>query len=209
MCSAPVIVCGECFYVPVQRGFAEDDHMIEALAPNGANHALHIGPVPRGSRRTKHLLHTHVVDLSGKVVAEDSIPISQQIAWRRVPGERIAKLLGGPFNGRMSRDVEVHYAPSMMGQHRNTYRIWKRTVGTVKKSTDTSCWMWLSRNVRQVWLGDVRCRTIYLLTLVSPMSIPSLSNSPWIRGAHQEGVGTARNADQITDFLRDRGPSGL
>src|SRR5450432_4663540 len=89
MCSAPVIVCGECFYVPVQRGFAEDDHMIEALAPNGANHALDVGPVPRRSRRTKHFLDAHVVDLSGEVVAEDSIPISRQIAGCRVPGERI------------------------------------------------------------------------------------------------------------------------
>src|ERR1700675_328346 len=61
-------------------------------------------------------------------------------------------------------------------------------VGTVKKSTETICWTWLSRNVRQVWLGDFRCRTIYLLTLVSPMSIPSLSNSPWMRGAPQSGL---------------------
>src|SRR5450755_2956297 len=71
---------------------------------------------------------------------------------------------------------------------RNTYRTWKRMVGTVKKSTETSCWMWLSRNVRHVWLGDFRGRTIYLLTLVSPISIPSLSNSPWMRGAPQSGL---------------------
>ena len=117
MCSAPVIICRECFYVPVQRRFVEDDYMIEAFAPNGSDHALDVGPMPRGSRCTKHLLHAHVVDLSGEVVAKDSIPISQQIAWRRVPGERIAKLLGSPFGGRMSRDVEVHYAPPLMGQH--------------------------------------------------------------------------------------------
>jgi len=52
----------------------------------------------------------------------------------------------------------------------------------VKKSTDTSCWMWLSTNVRQVWRGDFRCRTIYLLTVVSPMSIQSSSQfsvDPW------------------------------
>ena len=48
--------------------------------------------------------------------------------------------------------------------------------------------MWLFRNVCQVWLGDFRCRTIYLLTLVSPISIPSLSSSPWMRGAPQSGL---------------------
>jgi len=107
MCSRPVIVRREGFHLPVQPRFVEDDHMIEALAANGTDYALDVGPMPRGSRRTEHLLYAHVVDLSGEVVTEDSIPISQQIAWCRVPGERIAKLLGGPFCGRMSRDVEV------------------------------------------------------------------------------------------------------
>ena len=93
MCSAPVIICRECFYVPVQRRFVEDDYMIEVFAPNGSDHALDVGSVPRGSRRTKHLLYTHVVDPPGEVVAEDSIPISQQIVWCRVPRESIAKLL--------------------------------------------------------------------------------------------------------------------
>jgi hypothetical protein len=78
---------------------------------------LDVGPVPRRSRRTKHFLYAQVVDLSGEVVAEDSIPVSQQIAGCRVPGERIAKLLGRPFRSRMSRDVEVQYSPPLMGQH--------------------------------------------------------------------------------------------
>jgi hypothetical protein len=116
-CVLDPIICRECFYVPVQRGFAEDDHMIEARAPNRTDHALDVGPVPRGSRCTKHLLHVHVVDLSSEVVTEDSIPISQQIAWCRVPRESIAQLLGGPFRGRMSRNVEVQYSPPLMGQH--------------------------------------------------------------------------------------------
>jgi hypothetical protein len=36
MCSASVIICGECFYVPVQRRLIEDDYMIEASAANGS-----------------------------------------------------------------------------------------------------------------------------------------------------------------------------
>jgi hypothetical protein len=51
-------------------------------------------------------------------------------------------------------------------------------VGTVKKSTETIVFTWLSRKVRQLWEGGFRRRIIYLLTLVSPMSMPSLSNSP-------------------------------
>ena len=116
MCSAPVIICRECFYLPVQRRFVEDDHMIEALTPDGADHALDVSLLPRRSRCGKHLLDAHVLDLSGEVVTKDSIPISQQITGCRVPGEGIAELLGGPFRGGVSRDVEVQYAPPLMGQ---------------------------------------------------------------------------------------------
>src|SRR5260370_20320841 len=91
--------------------------MIEALAPDSANDALYVSSLPRGSRRTKHLLDAHVLNLSGEVVAKNSIPISQEITGCRVPGESISKLLGSPFRSRMSRDVEVQYAPPLMGQH--------------------------------------------------------------------------------------------
>jgi len=44
---------------------------------------------------------------------------------------------------------------------------------------------WLSRNVRQVCEGGLRRRTMYLATVVSLISMPSLSNSPWMWGAPQ------------------------
>ena len=54
------------------------------------------------------------------------------------------------------------------------------------------------RNVRQVCEGGLRgCLSIMLDAVRSQMSVPSLSNSPWMRGAPQMGVcmfseGTAR-----------------
>jgi hypothetical protein len=50
--------------------------------------------------------------------------------------------------------------------------------GTAKKSTDTTLFTRFSRNVFQVWDGGLVRRTMYLLTLVSPISMPSLSSSP-------------------------------
>src|ERR1035437_2606523 len=60
-------------------------------------------------------------------------------------------------------------------------------VGTVKKSIETVVFRWFSRKVRQVCEGGFRRWTRYLLTLVSPMSMPSLRSSPWMRGAPQSG----------------------
>ena len=60
----------------------------------------------------------------------------------------------------------------------NTYRILKLTVGTTKKSTDTNCLTWFSRNVRYVCDGDFRCFTMYFATVAWETSMPSLRNSP-------------------------------
>jgi len=74
---------------------------------------------------------------------------------------------------------------------------------------------WLRRNVFQHCDGGPLLRTIYLATLVCPMSIPSLSSSPWIRGAPHNGlamlisrincrisVGTAGRPRPRLDFQR-------
>src|SRR5580658_3413857 len=90
--------------------------MIKALAADRADDALNVSSLPGGSWCTKHLFDAHVLNLSGKVVAKDSIPVSQQIARHRAPRERIAKLLGRPFRGRMSRHIEVRNAPPLVGQ---------------------------------------------------------------------------------------------
>src|SRR5450432_3982061 len=91
--------------------------MIETLAPDRADHTLDVSPLPRRSRRTKQVLDAHISNLLCEVIAKDSITVSQQVTRCSVPGEGISKLLGRPFRGRMSRDVEVQDAPPLMGQH--------------------------------------------------------------------------------------------
>src|SRR5258708_38682910 len=46
----------------------------------------------------------------------------------------------------------------------------------------------LRRKVFHPWDGGPRRLAIYLATLVCPISMPSLSNSPWIRGAPHSGL---------------------
>ena len=73
---------------------------------------------------------------------------------------------------------EMQYASPLVRQHQEDIQIWNRIVGTVKKSTETILFTWFSRKVLHVWDGGLLRRTMYLLTLVSPMSMPSLSSSP-------------------------------
>jgi hypothetical protein len=68
-------------------------------------------------------------------------------------------------------------------------------VGTVMKATDTILFTRLSRNVFQVWDGGLLWRTKFLLTLVSPISIPSLSSS-------RNNVSREGSAGQFSSNLR-------
>jgi hypothetical protein len=85
----------------------------------------------------------------------------------------------------MCRYRELKDAPTLVRQHEVLVRQHeehvedlKRMVGTVKKSTDARLFRWFSRKVRHLWDGGFRFRMRYLLTLVSPMLMPSFSNSP-------------------------------
>jgi hypothetical protein len=49
---------------------------------------------------------------------------------------------------------------------------------------------WLRKKVRHPWLGGARRLTMYLATLDCAISNPSLSSSPWMRGAPQSGFST-------------------
>jgi hypothetical protein len=49
---------------------------------------------------------------------------------------------------------------------------------TKNKWTETSSWTWFFENARHDCEGGLRCRTMYLATVVSERSIPSFNNSP-------------------------------
>jgi hypothetical protein len=60
-------------------------------------------------------------------------------------------------------------------------------VGTTNRSMAAMSGAWLRRKVYHPWLGGPGRLTMYLATLDCATSKPSLSNSPWMRGAPQSG----------------------
>jgi PAS domain-containing protein len=75
-----------------------------------------------------------------------------------------------------------------LGYTTNTYSTRKVAIGTVRKSIETNSRKWLSRNVRQVCDGGFLFFGISRETVLSEISIPSLSNSPWMREAPHSGL---------------------
>jgi hypothetical protein len=166
--------------------FAQDEDMIQTLAPDRANEPFREGVLPT-VWRARSVLHR--------------FPCPSRVAGTR-------DRRSGPDRGgdRLAQNkvlttcwaVQVVVGCSVTLKWRTRRRWWasttrtKRTrscaVGTVKKSTATRSRTWLVRNVRQVWEGGERRLGISRETVRSATSMPSFMSSPWIRGAPHKGV---------------------
>src|SRR5690348_13255430 len=86
-----------------------------------------------------------------------------------------------------------------------TNKTWNSAEGTVKKSTETSCFAWFFRNVRHVCEGGFGCRTRYLLIEDSEIWIPasrvrygfSALTSPHSLGLKSESVHVFASAHMV------------
>jgi len=94
-----------------------------------------------------------------------------------------------PFRGWVLGDREMQNASPVMPDHEEDIKVLEANRGNREgESTETKLFTWwFSKNALHDCDGDPLRRTRYLLTLVSLMSKPSLSNSPWILGAPQSG----------------------
>jgi hypothetical protein len=85
--------------------------------------------------------------------AIDAVPIAEEIAWRRVPGERLDDELGRPLRSRVRLTLSCSTRRRVSDTMISTKTTRNIAVLTVKKSIDTRSCRWLVTNVRQVWEG--------------------------------------------------------
>jgi len=165
----------------------EHDHMIEAFATNGSDHPLDIGSLPRRARCRQDFANAHVSHVFSEVIAKDRIAVAQEVARELGKGKCLARLLSGPICGRVGGHIEVQDATPVMGQNQK-YVKGLEADGGHGEEVDRGQLLGM---VLQEGAPSLRRRfaagTIYLLTLLCPMWMPSLSSSPWMRGAPQPG----------------------
>src|SRR5260370_24068527 len=88
--------------------------MVQAFAPNGTNDSFNISPLPWRAGRPKNFFDVHDFDLLAEFESVNTIPIAQQIFRRGIERKSLHDLLSGPFGRRMSRDVEMLNASTVM-----------------------------------------------------------------------------------------------
>ena len=90
-----------------EMSVAHDDHMIEALAADGADEAFDVGILP-GTARSRHdFFDAEAVDALSERVAVDAVAVVQEKAWRGGEGKSLHELLCRPDGSRMLGHVEV------------------------------------------------------------------------------------------------------
>src|SRR5215471_15912099 len=90
-----------------QRRLVQHHEVVEAFASDRPDQALHVGTLPRRSRRGERLANAQVLDRCPEGVTINRIAITQPIARRAIPGERLSDLTRCPFSRRVCCDVEM------------------------------------------------------------------------------------------------------
>jgi len=88
--------------------------MVQTFTANRTDDAFDVSSLPRRPRSAKDFFDIHYRDLIAKLLAIDSISISQQISRRGIKRKGFEHLLRRPFRRWMSCDVEVHDASSIV-----------------------------------------------------------------------------------------------
>jgi len=95
---------------------SQHDHVIQTFAPDGTHKSFCEGILARTLRRDHYFLGPQPSDPTSKIVAVDSVAVSDQVGWNGVLRKGLDYLLPGPGCSRIPRHVEVNQPPPMMGQ---------------------------------------------------------------------------------------------
>ena len=97
--------------------FAEDDDVIQAVAPDGADEALREGVLPWAVWRCQDFDDAHALEAVPEHATVDRVPVAEEVGRGGVVREGVHDLLGRPGGGGMFGDIEVEDAPPVVSEH--------------------------------------------------------------------------------------------
>ena len=166
----------------------EDDHVVETLTSNGADHPFDQWILLRGARCGKDLFYPETVDATIEVRSVGLVSVSYQVPRRGVPWKSIDHLLRRPFSRRMFGDIEMNDTATGVAKddedEQNSEGCGRRSekverhqvVCMIIKKAPPSRGRW--RAMANHILGEAAWE----------MEMPSFASSPCTRGAPQRGL---------------------
>src|SRR6202051_4649446 len=169
---------------------AQDNDVVNTFTPDRSDQPFHKAILPRRGWCGRPVPDAHGAQSARDDAAIDPVAIADEVARSLIPGKRLRHLTCDPFGRGICCDVDPDEVSAVEPDD---------DEGIEQVETD-------SWNNEQVHGGDVRRvvtqegspslagwprrLTMYLATLDCATSIPSLSSSPWMRGAPQSGFST-------------------
>ena len=106
MCPGAVVIVKVIGQDPLQVNFAENDHVVKALAPDRSDHSFAVRILPRRTGCNDDFVDPHVLDAVSEVVSVEAIPVSDQIPWGLVKWKCLDHIVvSGLLNPKRSRGV--------------------------------------------------------------------------------------------------------
>jgi len=167
--------------------FTEDQDVIQALAAKRPDQAFHIWVLPGRARCDRAVAYPHPSHPVGEGLPVGTIIVADQITRCHIPRECFHDLLRQPLRRGMLGHRKPEKLSSTMAHDQKGKQELKGQGRHQAKIDRPIASAWLRRNVRHVCDGGPRCLIMYLETVDSATSKPSLSSSPWMRGAPHNG----------------------
>src|SRR4029453_14622462 len=114
MSASPVIVLEVAGEDAAEVPVAENENVIQTLAPDRTDEALGERVLPRALRRRGDFTDTHALHALPEHVTVDRVAIAEEKGRRGVVREGVHDLLGGPVGSGVFGHVEVDNAPAMV-----------------------------------------------------------------------------------------------
>ena len=100
-----------------QVPLAENDNVVEALAPDRADESLREGILPRAVRDRENFTDSHTRHTLPEDVTVDCVAVAEEVGRCGIVGEGVYDLLGGPVGGGMFGHIEMDDPPAMVSEY--------------------------------------------------------------------------------------------
>jgi|GEM_PF-1556785 hypothetical protein len=189
---------------------AQDNDAVHTLAPYRPDQRFGEAILPGRDWCSGFIPDTHGAQSACDDGAIDAIPITDEVVWSLIPRECLCYLTRNPFRRRMACNVDPDEVSTIQPHDDEAIEQIKANGRDNNKSMAAMSSAWLRRKVRHPWLGGPCRLTMYLATLDCATSNPSLSSSPWMRGAPQSefSILICRISTRTLVFICGRPPSG-
>src|SRR3954463_7192350 len=114
MCPGAVVILLVRAQHMAQMPLANYEHMIEALASDGADQSFSATVLPRRSRRCRSVANAHRANAPRKCLAIDTVAITNEVVRHRFPPAGLPDLPGDPFRSWRCCDAEQKNSSTVM-----------------------------------------------------------------------------------------------